>query len=171
MKLPAMSTGPLLMIVNPEAPRVRVRLRVLVLGHLLGYGHENRATSPQRCRWEHMSQDLRLLDHEKLDVYKLSLTFLAHALRILDGIPRQRRELRSQLERAAMSISLNIAEGCGKPTPADRARYHGIARGSALECGALLDVCGPMGHATVEQIEGGQRMAGRVVAMLTRMCR
>ena len=118
-----------------------------------------------------MSHDVPLLDHEKLDVYRVAVDFLALALRILDGIPRQRRELRSQLERAAMSVPLNIAEGCGKPSGADRARYHAIARGSALECGALLDVCGLMGHATHEQIEDGKRMVGRVVAMLTRMCR
>jgi four helix bundle protein len=118
-----------------------------------------------------MSQEPLLLDHEKLDVYRVAVEFFSLALRILDAIPRQHRDLRSQLERAAMSVPLNIAEGCGKPSTADRARYHGIARGSALECGALLDVCGLMGHATHEQIDNGERMLGRVVAMLTRMCR
>ena len=118
-----------------------------------------------------MSQDTPLLDHEKLDVYRVAVEFFALALRILEVIPRQRRELRSQLERAAMSVPLNIAEGTGKPSQADRARYHAIARGSALECGALLDVCGLMGHATPIQIEDGKRMLARVVAMLTRMCR
>ena len=111
------------------------------------------------------------LDHEKLDVYRIAVEFLALALHILDRIPQKRRELRSQLERAAMSVPLNIAEGCGKPAPADRARYHGIARGSALECGAVLDVCGLMGHASVDEIRDGKRLLGRVVAMLTRMCR
>ena len=118
-----------------------------------------------------MSQEPPLLDHEKLDVYRVAVEFFAFSLQILDAVPRQRRELRSQLERAAMSVPLNIAEGCGKPSPADRARYHGIARGSALECGALLDVCGLMGHATGAQVDQGKRMLGRVVAMLTRMCR
>src|SRR5438034_286917 len=88
-----------------------------------------------------------------------------------EPMPRHRRELRSQLERAAMSVPLNIAEGCGKPTPAERARYHAIARGSAMECGALLDVCGLMGHATAEQVETGKRLLARAVAMLTKMCR
>jgi four helix bundle protein len=111
------------------------------------------------------------LDHERLDVYRVAVEFLALALRILDGIPRQRRELRSQLERAAMSVPLNIAEGSGKPSPPDRARYYAIARGSALECGALLDVSSLMGHATPEQVDQGKHMLGRVVAMLTRMCR
>ena len=72
------------------------------------------------------------LDHENLDVYRCALEFLRLALRLLATLPRGESELRSQLRRAAMSIPLNIAEGAGKPTVADRSRYHGIARGSAM---------------------------------------
>jgi four helix bundle protein len=118
-----------------------------------------------------MSAERPLLDHENLDAYRVSIDFLSLAVRVLQGIPASRRELRSQLERAAMSVPLTIAEGCGKPSAADRARYHAIARGSAMECGALLDVCGLMGHAVPEQVEQGKRLLSRVVAMLTRMCR
>src|SRR5882762_1025635 len=118
-----------------------------------------------------MNNDNPVLDHEKLDVFQLAIEFFSLALRILDRIPKQRRELRSQLERAAMSVPLNIAEGSGKPSPPDRARYYAIARGSALECGALLDVSSLMGHATADQVDQGKHMLGRVVAMLTRMCR
>lgn len=118
-----------------------------------------------------MDLDRPQLDHENLDAYRVAIEFLTLALRVLDGIPATRRELRSQLERAAMSVPLNIAEGCGKPTQADRARYHAIARGSAMECGALLDVCGLMDHATPVQVDQGKRLLVRVVAMLTKMCR
>jgi four helix bundle protein len=118
-----------------------------------------------------MSTERPLLDHENLDAYRVSIEFLSLAVRILEAIPSSRRELRSQLERAAMSVPLNIAEGCGKPSVADRARYHAIARGSAMECGALLDVCGLMQHAGPEQVEQGKRLLSRLVAMLTRMCR
>jgi len=118
-----------------------------------------------------MSPERPALDHENLDVYRAAIDFLRLALDLLETIPASRRELRSQLERAAMSVPLNIAEGCGKPTPADRARYHAIARGSAMECGALLDVCGLMGHATSSQREAGKGLLSRIVAMLTKMCR
>ncbi len=111
------------------------------------------------------------LDHENLDVYRAAIDFLRLALVLLEALPASRRELRSQLERAAMSVPLNIAEGCGKPTTADRARYHAIARGSAMECAALLDVCGLMGHATSEQRDLGKALLSRIVAMLTKMCR
>lgn len=111
------------------------------------------------------------LDHENLDVYRVAIEFLSLAVGLLEAIPSHRRELRSQLERAAMSVPLNIAEGCGKPSNADRARSHAIARGSAMECGALLDVCGLMGHASAQEVERGKAMLVRVVAMLTKMCR
>src|SRR6202044_1044924 len=68
-------------------------------------------------------------------------------------------------------IPLNIAEGSGKPAPADRARFYAIARGSAMECAALLDVCRVAGLVSVGEVEEGKVLVTRVVAMLTRMCR
>ncbi len=84
-------------------------------------------------RWGGMSETPRL-DHENLDVYRCSIELLALTTRIGSALPRGEGELRDQLKRAAMSIPLNIAESCGKPTAPDRARFPSIARGSALEC-------------------------------------
>ena len=111
------------------------------------------------------------LDHEKLDVYKCSLEFFALTRCVLPRLPRGEREIRDQLRRAALSISLNIAEGTGKPTSADWARYHAIARGSAMECGALLDVCRLAGLVSAEEAARGKALLVRIVAMLTKMCR
>ena len=118
-----------------------------------------------------MNSEHGLLDHEKLDVYRLAIDFLSLSTRLLDHLPASRREIRLQLERAAMSVPLNIAEGCGKPTRAERARFHGIARGSAMECGALLDVLRLTGNASPADVETGKVMLVRIVAMLTKMCR
>jgi four helix bundle protein len=49
------------------------------------------------------------------------------------------RPARDQLLRASQSIPLNIAEGNGKGTNADRRRFFEIARGSALECASIQD--------------------------------
>ena len=49
-------------------------------------------------------------------------------------------ELRDQLHRASMSIVLNIAEACGKPTRKDRTRFLNIAMGSLRETQALLEI-------------------------------
>src|SRR5687768_11674629 len=79
-----------------------------------------------------------LLDFEKLDVYRVALEFQALASSI--ALPQGRRELRDQLDRAALSILLNTAEGAGRAGAADKARFFAIARGSAMECAAIFDV-------------------------------
>ena len=88
----------------------------LVFGLVHGLGHEAAkwpaALASNSFRLEStkgMSTERRLLDHEKLDVYRLAIEFLTFALPSLDALPRARRELHSQLERAAMSVPLNIA--------------------------------------------------------------
>jgi len=112
------------------------------------------------------------LDHENLDVYGCSLEFLRLSLRLVGVLPeRGESELRSQLKRAAMSVPLNIAGAAGKPTVADRARYHAIARGSAMECATLIDVCALAGYLTVDDARSAKQLLVRIVAMLTKMCR
>jgi four helix bundle protein len=78
-------------------------------------------------------------DHEKLRVYQDALRFVAFADPILHNVPAK-VAARDQLDRASTSIVLNIAEGNGKRSHPDRCRFFDIARGSALECAACLDV-------------------------------
>ena len=61
----------------------------------------------------------------------------------------------------------NIAEGSGKFTGKDQTRFHDIARGSALECGACLDVLVAMEGAEVEDVSDGKELLVEIVAMLT----
>lgn len=79
-----------------------------------------------------------LLDAEKLDAYRVAHEFQAMAGQLVPK--RGCSELRDQLERASISIVLNTAEGCGRVSPADKARFYGMARGSATESAAVLDV-------------------------------
>ena len=118
-----------------------------------------------------MPLEINDLDHENLDVYRCSVEFLAFAFGIVSSLPRGAGEVREQLKRAAISIGLNIAEGAGKPTAADHSRFHAIARGSAMECGALMDVCVIVANIDPARAEQGKRLLVRIVSMLTKMCR
>ena len=71
-----------------------------------------------------------------------------------------------QLDRASTSTSLNIAEGNGKFTGADRCRFFDIARGSALECAASLDVLRSTGRCSEEDILPGKDRLWSIVSML-----
>lgn len=82
---------------------------------------------------------MKQFDHEKLNVYQRSIKFVAWSSDLLTAIPKG-LAVHGQLDRASTSVPLNIAEGNGKFTPSDRCRFFDIARGSALECAACLDV-------------------------------
>ena len=74
-----------------------------------------------------------------------------------------------QLRRAAPSVPQNIAEGCGRTTRADKAKHYTIARGSAMECAAHLDVMRIEELIDDEHYGRGVELLERVVAMLTKM--
>src|SRR2546425_8561044 len=107
----------------------------------------------------------RPLDHEKLQVYQRSLAFISWAEPLLDRLPKN-LSVRDQLDRAGTSIPLNIAEGNGKYTSADRCRFFDIARGSALECGACLDVMVAKNLVGFAEIDEGKTMLVSIVSML-----
>ena len=110
-------------------------------------------------------------DHEKLDVYQCALRFAALAFQVLERMPRGHAELSDQLRRATLSIPLNIAEGAGKPTDKDRSRFHAIARGSAMECGAILDLLLLQALVEPQTVHQAKSLLVRLVAMLSKMCR
>ena len=79
------------------------------------------------------------------------------------------RIVKDQLERASLSVVLNVAEACGRRSRRDKARYYAIARGSATEVAALLDVLTLRRLAPPAAIRTARRLAIRVVQMLTRI--
>jgi four helix bundle protein len=116
-------------------------------------------------------REVPYLDHENLDVYRCAIELLAMTARLGASLPRGESELRDQLKRASMSVPLNIAESCGKTSAPDRARFLAVARGSALECGAILDVAVATGALDPTPIAPAKALLTRIVAMLTKMTR
>jgi four helix bundle protein len=66
------------------------------------------------------------------------------------------------------SVALNIAEGSSRFN-AEEKRFYNIARGSALECAAVLDTAEAIGAVTVDELEKPRQLVERIVGMLTRM--
>jgi four helix bundle protein len=104
-------------------------------------------------------------DHEKLEVYRDSIAFVAWLSDLLDGTARL-GDVKDQLDRASTSVALNIAEGNGKYSLRDRCRFFDTAHGSALECAAGLDVLVAKRRLVLEQVRPGKERLQRIVRML-----
>ena len=77
---------------------------------------------------------------ENLDVYQKAVDFTDRILELTEGFKRGYGFLADQLNRAALSITTNLAEGNGWFTKPDRKNFFTIARGSVQECVPLLEV-------------------------------
>ena len=107
-------------------------------------------------------------DHERLDVYQESISFCGWVGDLLNEITGK-TAAKDQLDRASTSLPLNIAEGNGKFSDADRSRFLEIARGSALECAACLDVLVVRKLIDTERIVPAKEQLVRIVNMLMGM--
>jgi len=109
-------------------------------------------------------------DHEKLDVYREAIAFCGWIGEFLPAM-LSKAAAKDQLDRASTSIPLNIAEGNGKFSSKDRARFFEVARGSALECAACLDVLLVRKLAMEEQVVLAKERLSRIVQMLIGLLR
>ena len=112
---------------------------------------------------------LNYFDHEKLDVYKVSIEFVILSNEIAEQLPRGKSYLADQLQRASSSISLNIAEGAGEFAGNEKCRFYCMAKRSATECAAVLDLCSRLGFVEETKHLKGREFLLRIVAMLTKM--
>src|SRR6476660_1540342 len=109
-------------------------------------------------------------DHEKLDVYQEAIAVCGWVGEFLGAISAK-AAAKDQLDRASTSIPLNIAEGNGKLSARDRSRFFEMARGSALECAACLDVLLVRKLADEEQVVLAKERLVRIVQMLIGLLR
>jgi four helix bundle protein len=99
-----------------------------------------------------------MFNFNRLDAYSCAISFFRLAIPLAERSPPGYHALSDQLRRAAVSIPLNIAEGSGK-FDKDERRYFAIARGSALECAAIIDLLDALGVASADELRES-RLAG-----------
>ena len=104
-----------------------------------------------------------LLDHERLDAFRVALEFAA----MVPALTKTARPaLRDQLERASSSIALTLAEGNARRTRRDRLHFFSMAQGSAMECAAALDILRVTGHLAAADATRAKHKLTRIVQML-----
>jgi four helix bundle protein len=110
-------------------------------------------------------------DHEMMDVYEVAIEFIALADAIAGNLPRGRAYLADQLRRACTSVALNLAEGAGEFAGDEKSRFYRMAKRSATECAAVLDVCRRLGLADETALNSGRALLLRIVSMLIPLIR
>ena len=112
---------------------------------------------------------LNYFDHEKLDVYQVAIELVVLIETLVEHLPRGRAYIADQLQRAGISVPLNIAEGAGEYSSAEKIRFYRMAKRSATECAGILDICQRLRLIEENQYAKGRQLLIRLVAMLTKM--
>jgi four helix bundle protein len=108
-------------------------------------------------------------DHEKLHAYQVAIEFVILVDEVVECFPRGRAYLVDQLQRAATSIPLNIAEGAGEYANNEKGRFYRIAKRSATECAGIFDIALRLKLIEKEQYEKTRELLLRIVSMLIKM--
>ena len=94
-------------------------------------------------------------DFEKLVAYRKALEFVDAVYAATRAFPASETYgLVSQLRRAAVSVTANLAEGAGRDSIPDRRRFFTMARGSVFECVPLVEVARRQGMLPAESAGG-----------------
>jgi four helix bundle protein len=109
-----------------------------------------------------------MFEFQNLDVYKKAKAFHMECKHL---ILHNKLDLyvKDQLGRASFSIILNIAEGSGKFSRADRKNYFTVARASVFECVAILDILHDLKTIEYDTFESHSKSADELSRMLYAM--
>jgi four helix bundle protein len=110
-----------------------------------------------------------MFDFENLDVYQLSISFCERVMSLLKTFPPNEICLADQCKRAAFSIPLNLAEGCGRIGNRERRNFFNISRGSAFECVPILTLMKKGALITDNLNESLRSDLVRIIQMLTKL--
>ena len=94
------------------------------------------------------------LAHTKLNVYQFSQAMALECYKITRQFPNDEKfSMVQQIRRAALSVHLNLAEGCSGKSKVERNRYYEIARGSVIEVDAAIGIAHQLSYASLDQLQ------------------
>jgi len=109
---------------------------------------------------------------QRLQVYQLGLDYVHATYELTNKFPKSENiNLRSQLERAATSIILNIAEGSIGQTYPEQARFLGLSLRSLMECVACLDLVQRHEYVSADELSSTRELGHKVFIKLQAMRR
>jgi len=111
------------------------------------------------------------MNHENTRIYQQALALVSLSHQVVAQLPTGYAFLADQLKRASASVALNFAEGYHQGSRKEQQRYTRIARGSAQECAAILDVAHRFHAITAAHHTDGKELCDHLVRMLHRFHR
>ena len=94
------------------------------------------------------------LAHTKLDVYKFSQQLALECYKVTKKFPSEEKfALVQQIRRAAISVHLNLAEGCSRKSQNERNRFFEISRGSVIEIDTAIDIACKLEYISVDDLQ------------------
>ena len=115
-----------------------------------------------------MKEDTRLFSFQDLNVWQKAVLFAEKVIRTIDQLqtPRKHYRLIEQLESAATSVAMNIAEGKGRQTTKEFIQFLFIARGSLFEVITLLIIFQNLNWINEETVNKFLPMAEEITKMI-----
>lgn len=94
------------------------------------------------------------LAHTKTEVFQQSKQLVLECYQITRVFPSEEKfALTQQIRRAALSVHLNIAEGCSRKSIVERRRFYEVARGSVIEVDTAFDIAYQLNYCKQEQLQ------------------
>ncbi len=110
--------------------------------------------------------------HEKLEVWKMAIEMVVRVYECTSHFPKDERfGLTSQIQRAAVSIPANIAEGAGRNHDREFLQFLGIAQGSASELETELLIAHRLGYIDEEKFRGIYEEVNAIARMIVGLSR
>ena len=108
------------------------------------------------------------LNHKNLIVWKMSLKFVKLIYQSTENFPKSELfGITSQIRRAAVSVTSNIAEGASRKTTKERIRFFQIARSSLVEIDSQLTIAIELGYLNDEYLKELENYLNEIFAMLS----
>jgi four helix bundle protein len=109
---------------------------------------------------------------QKLEIYQLALEYVSLIYDLAERLPQSEIfNLKSQITRAATSITLNIAEGSTSQSDAEQSRFLGIALRSFVETVACQDVIELRKYVTTDDLHPSRQLGAKLFAKIQSMKR
>jgi len=110
------------------------------------------------------------LNHQQLNLYKVSRALVVECYRVTKNFPTQERyALNQQINRAALSVHLNIAEGCARKSLTEWKRFFEISRSSIIELDAAFDIANDLKYCVNANLSNLDNCINQCFAMLCGM--